>query len=82
LVRDLHHLTDLLGDRNDLATLTAFTATDDVLSENERASLTARVEGMKSALQLEATTLSARLFEEDPDSFVGRIEAWVTPPQG
>lgn len=82
LVRDLHHLTDLLGDRNDLATLTAFTATDDVLSENERASLTARVEGMKSALRLEVTTLSARLFEEEPDSFVGRIEAWMTPPQG
>ncbi len=82
LVRDLHHLTDLLGDRNDLATLSAYTASADVLCESERASLTAHVEGMKLVLQSEAAALSARLFEEEPDSFVVRIEAWVTPPQG
>jgi hypothetical protein len=40
------------------------------------------VEAMKSALQSEAAALSARLFEEEPDSFVRRIEAWVTRPQG
>ena len=82
LVRDLHHLTDLLGDRNDLVTLSAYTASADILCERERASLTAHVEEMKSVLQSEATTLSARLFEEEPDSFVRRIEAWVTRPQG
>ena len=82
LVRDLHHLTDLLGDRNDLATLSAYTASADVLSESEGASLTAHVEGLKSVLRSEATALSTRLFEEDPDSFVRRIEAWVTRPQG
>lgn len=81
LVEDLHHLTDLLGDRNDLATLSAFAASADVLPESERASLTAHVEGMKSVLRSEAAVLSAQLFEEDSDSFVGRIEAWVTPPQ-
>ena len=82
LVRDLHHLTDLLGDRNDLATLSAHAVAADTLSEIERAALTAHVEGLKQALQSEAEALSARLFEEDPDSFVARIEAWVTPPQG
>ena len=82
LVRDLHHLTDLLGDRNDLATLSRYTASADVLCETERAALTAHVEGRKQALQSEAAALSARLFEEEPDSFVRRIEGWVTPPQG
>jgi CHAD domain-containing protein len=82
LVRDLHHLTDLLGDGNDLATLSAYTAAADLLCERERASLTAHVEGMKSVLRSEAAALSARLFEEDSDSFVRRIEAWVTRPQG
>ena len=82
LVRDLHHLTDLLGDRNDLATLSAHVASADALSEIERAALTAHIDGLKQALQSEAATLSARLFEEEPDSFVARIEAWVTPPQG
>ena len=82
LVRDLHHLTDLLGDRNDLVTFSAYTASGGVLCESERASLTAHVEGMKSVLRSEAAVLSARLFEEEPDSFVRRIEAWVTQPQG
>ena len=82
LVRDLHHLTDLLGDRNDLATLSRYTASAEVLREAERAVLTAHVEGGKQALQSEAAALSARLFEEEPDSFVRRIEAWVTLPQG
>ena len=81
LVRDLHHLTDLLGDRNDLVTLSAYTASADVLSERERASLTAHVEGMKSGLRSEAAALSSRLFEEEPNSFVRRIESWVTRPQ-
>ncbi len=81
LVRDLHHLTDLLGDRNDLATLSAYMASADVLCESERASLTAHVEGMKSTLQSEAEALSARLFEEEPESFVRRIEVWLTPSQ-
>ena len=82
LVRDLHHLTDLLGDRNDLATLSAHAASADALSETERAALTAHIDGLKQALQSEAATLSSRLFEEEPDSFVARIETWVTPPQG
>ena len=82
LVRDLHHLTDLLGDRNDLATLLRYTASAEVLREAELAVLTAYVEGRKQALQSEAAALSARLFEEEPDSFVRRIEAWVTPPKG
>jgi len=81
LVRDLHHLTDLLGNRNDLATLSAYMASADVLCESERASLTAHVEGMKSTLQSEAEALSARLFEEEPESFVRRIEVWLTPSQ-
>ena len=79
LVRDLHHLTDLLGDRNNLATLAA---SADVVSKIERAALIAHIDGLKQALQSEEATLSARLFEEEPDSFVARIEAWVTPPQG
>jgi CHAD domain-containing protein len=82
LVRDLHHLTDLLGDRNDLAVLSRYTASADVLCQPERAALTAHVEGRKQALRSEAVELSARLFEEESDSFVRRIEAWVTPPQG
>ena len=82
LVRDLHHLTDLLGDRNDLATLSRYTASAEVLREAELGVLTAHVEGRKQALQSEAAALSARLFEEEPDSFVRRIEAWVTPTQG
>jgi CHAD domain-containing protein len=82
LVRDLNHLTDLLGDRNELATLSAHAATADTLSEVKRAALTAHVEGLKQALQSAAEVLSARLCEEDPDSFVARTEAWVTPPQG
>jgi CHAD domain-containing protein len=79
LVRDLHHLTDLLGDRNNLATLAA---SADVVSEIERAALISHIDGLKQALQSGEATLSARLFEEEPDSFVARIEAWVTPPQG
>lgn len=82
LVRDLHHLTDLLGDRNDLATLSTYTASADVLGDIERAALTVHVEGLKQTLRSEAGALSARLFEEEPDSFVARIEAWVTSPQG
>ena len=82
LVRDLHHLTDLLGDRNDLATLSAHAASADAMSEIERVALIARIDDLKQALQSEAAALSARLFEEEPDSFVARIEAWVAPPQG
>ena len=82
LVRDLHHLTDLLGNRNDLAVLSAHAASADALSEIERAALTAHIDGLKQALQSDAATLSTRLFEEEPDSFVARIEAWVTAPQG
>ncbi len=82
LVTDLHHLTDLLGDANDLATLSAHTASTDVLCETERSTLTAHVEGAKQVLRSEAASLSERLFEEEPDSFVRRIEAWVTPLQG
>jgi len=82
LVRDLHHLTNLLGDRNDLATLWRYTASADVLCETERAALTAHVDGRKQALQSEAAALSARLFEEEPDYFVRQIERWVTPPRG
>ena len=78
LVRDLHHLTDLLGDANDLATLSRYTASADVLCETERAALTAHVERGKQRLRSEAATLSTRLFEEEPDSFVRRIEVWVT----
>ena len=81
LVRDLHHLTDLLGDRNDLAVLSRYTASADVLCQPERAALTAHVEGRKQALRSEAMELSARLFEEESDSFVRQIEAWMTPPQ-
>jgi hypothetical protein len=81
LVRDLHHLTDLLGDRNDLVTLSRYTGSAGVLCEAERAALTAHVEEAKQVLRSEATALSARLFEEEPDSFVRRIEAWVTPSQ-
>jgi CHAD domain-containing protein len=77
LVGDLHHLTDLLGDRNDLATLTRYAASADVLRASELAALTAHIEGEKQALRSEAATLSARLFEEEPDSFVRRIEVWV-----
>jgi len=80
LVLDLHHLTDLLGDRNDLATLSEFTASDDSLGESERARLLTRVEEGKQALGSEATALSARLFEEEADAFVRRIEEWLTPP--
>jgi CHAD domain-containing protein len=81
LVTDLHHLTDLLGDRNDLVTLSRYTASAGVLCEAERAALTAHVEEGKQVLRSEAVALSARLFEEQPDSFVLRIEAWVTSPQ-
>ncbi len=81
LVSDLHHLTDLLGDRNDLVTLTRYAASADVLSESEHAALIAHVEGGKQALRSEAAALSARLFEEEPDSFVRRIEAWLVPGQ-
>ncbi len=80
-MRDLHHLTDLLGDANDLATLSHYTASADVLSDAEHAALTANIEGGKQALRSEATALSARLFEEDPDTFVQRIAAGVTSPQ-
>jgi CHAD domain-containing protein len=82
LVMDLHHLTDLLGDRNDLATLTTFAASADVLPGHEHASLAAHVEEKKSALQSEAAVLSARLFEEESDAFVGRIEEWLMLPEG
>jgi CHAD domain-containing protein len=75
LVRDLHHLTDLLGDRNDLATLTHYAASAEVLSETERAALTAHVQGEKQALQSEAEAVTARLFGEEPDSFLRRIES-------
>ena len=81
LVRDLHHLTDLLGDANDLATLQSYTASADVLGEAEGAALTAHLEGGMQTLRSEATALSARLFEDDPDTFVRRIGAWVTSPQ-
>jgi len=82
LVRDLHHLTDLLGDANDLVTLSAHTASTEVLRETERSVLTAYIEGAKQVLRSEAVSLSARLFEEEPNSFVRRIEAWITPLQG
>ena len=82
LVRDLHHLTDLLGDANDLTMLSAFAASADVLSEIERAGLTAHVEGVKRGIRSEAAALSARLFEEEEDSFVRRVEAWVTTLHG
>jgi hypothetical protein len=81
LVRDLHHLTDLLGDRNDLVTLSRYTASAGVLRKAERAALTVHVEEGKQVLRSEAAALSARLFEEEPDSFVRRIKAWVTLPQ-
>ena len=62
--------------------LSRYTASADVLCQPERAALTAHVEGRKQALRSQAVELSARLFEKEPDSFVRRIEGWVTPPQG
>ena len=82
LVRDLHRLTDLLGDKNDLAGLSAHATSTDVLGEIEREALTVHVEELKQTLGEGAAALSARLFEEETDSFVSRIEAWVAPPQG
>ena len=82
LVRDLHHLTDLLGDRNDLAVFTEAATTTHVLSEMERSALRACVEDKKQALGSEARALSARLFDEDVDSFVLRVAEWVVQPQG
>jgi len=50
LVRDLHQLTDLLGDRNDLAVFGDVAAATDVLSERERSALSAHIESRKQAL--------------------------------
>lgn len=81
LVRDLHHLTDLLGDRNDLAMLSRYSASAEALSENERRVLSAPVEEKKEKLRSKAAALTARLFKEDADCFVRRIEAWVMRPR-
>lgn len=78
LVRDLHHLTDLLGDANDLTMLVANAASADALAEIERTTLTAHVEGAIRELRSEAEALSTRLFEEEEDSFVRRVESWAT----
>jgi CHAD domain-containing protein len=77
LVRDLHHLTDLLGDANDLTMLATHAASTDALSEVERVTLMAHLEGAKRGLRSEAEALSARLFEEEEDSFVRRVESCV-----
>ena len=82
LVRDLHHLTDLLGDRNDLAVFGEIAAATDVLSEGKRSALSAHIESRKQTLGSEAKALSDRLFEEATDPFVSRVREWVTLPQG
>ncbi len=82
MIRDLHHLTDLLGDRNDLAVFAEVANNTPVLDQLERAELSAHVERKKRALGSEAASLSARLFEEDADSFVRRVVGWVTELKG
>jgi len=77
LVRDLHHLTDLLGDANDLTMLATHAASIDALSDVERLILMAHLEETKRGLRSEAEALSARLFEEEEDSFVRRVESCV-----
>ena len=82
LVRDLHHLTDVLGDRNDLAILSEYAASADALSDVERDALITHTEGRKQELGSEVAALTGRLFEEDAESFVRRIAAWVSPTHG
>lgn len=84
--KELHRLSDLLGDDHDLAVLREdlLAAPDDYGGEEPVAAVTAFIDRRRAELQDEANTLGRRCFTEPTDRFVDRIEAYwsvtVTAP--
>ena len=74
-VRQLHRLSDELGDDHDLAVLRGQVAPDTAAfpDERSRAALLTLIEHSRTALQRRALLSGARLYRENPDQFEARL---------
>ncbi len=81
---ELHQLSDLLGDGNDLVVLALYVDSAPGVTDARRADLLAGLSERREGLWKEAKRLGARVLDDGSDHFVGRVETcWVEArPQG
>ena len=78
LARDLHFLSDHLGDDHDLVVLRAKLSADDSPLKNEsgRQALLAKLDRKRASLQGQALKVGARVYEEPPTLFCSRLRQY------
>ena len=76
--RQLHRLSDELGDDHDLAVLREKVARDAAIfaDEDSRTALLTLIERSRTTLQRRALISGARLYREDPDRFESRLHQY------
>lgn len=84
---ELKTLSDLLGDEHDLAVFGAVVANEpDLFDDRVREAITDLIEERRADLQDRAEPLGRRVYVEDPDQLVARLEgywrAWVVDEDG
>jgi len=78
LATELHHLSDLLGDANDLVVLARYLDSATTIAEAQRTQMVADLTRRRETLWTEAQRLSLRVLAGETADFVGRIEgSWV-----
>jgi CHAD domain-containing protein len=81
MVSDLHHLTDLLGDANDLVVLAKYARARSTTEEESR-ELLLHLEEAAGVVWMEADPLCGRLLSDEADAFFLRVEHDLRRPQG
>ena len=84
MATELHHLSDLLGDANDLVVLARYLDSATTIAEAQRTQMVADLTRRRETLWTEAQRLGLRVLAGETADFVGRIEGgWVSfRPQG
>ena len=81
MASDLHHLTDLLGDANDLVVLTKYARARSTTAE-ESQGLLLHLEEAARVIWMEADPLCGKLLSDQADAFFLRVEHDLGRPQG
>jgi CHAD domain-containing protein len=74
--KELHHLTDILGNHHDLSVLEDEILKINIANQEVLDILLGLIHQRKTALEEEALPLGAKLFAEKPKSFVNRLETY------